>query len=78
MVLTVARELTYRSKSNFPNANETWKVIGLYKQNINKEKFDTRDFNWIKKNFVSEMSKFQEKKEKKLKHLKLSFLQMPS
>ncbi|MCB9309931.1 MAG: hypothetical protein H6567_07740 [Lewinellaceae bacterium] len=60
-----ARELTYRGKSNFPNANETWEGYWIVQAKYKARKFDTEDdFNWIKKNFVSEMSKFQEKKRK--------------
>jgi hypothetical protein len=60
-----ARELTYRGISNFPNENETWDGYWIVQAKYKARKFDTEDdFDWIKKNFVSEMSKFQDKKRK--------------
>jgi len=58
-----ARELTYRGKGIFSNDHDVWDGYWIIQAKFKARKFDSDDdFEWIKKNFISEMKKFQDPK----------------
>jgi len=60
-----ARELTFRGKASFPSTTESWDGYWIIQAKFKSRKFDTKDdFVWVKRNFISEMGKFQDKKRK--------------